>query len=80
MSSYLDTGSVLIESASEVERTNAALATLLSMVPGIHYYRCVRMRLCITGKVQEKLCWESEVAMKGWKGLGWMQPPTCTGC
>ena len=39
MRSYLDTGSVLIESACETERTDATLATLLSMVPGTHYYR-----------------------------------------
>ena len=41
MSSYLDTGSVLIESACETERTDAVLATLTSLIPAMQYYRCI---------------------------------------
>lgn len=39
MSAYLETGNVLIESACSVERTDAALCTLLPMIPGIRYFR-----------------------------------------
>ena len=39
MSSYLDTGSVLIESACETERTDAVLRTLFSLIPDTRYYR-----------------------------------------
>ena len=41
MSSYLDTGSVLIESACETERTDAVLRTLFSLIPDTRYYRCL---------------------------------------
>ena len=40
MSSYLDTGSVLIESACETERTDAVLATMTSLIPEMQYFRC----------------------------------------
>lgn len=40
MSSYLDTGSVLIESACNVERIAAVLHTLTPFIPGFKYYRC----------------------------------------
>jgi hypothetical protein len=40
LSAYLDTGSVLIESACTVDRTDEALATVLPLVPGIKYFRC----------------------------------------
>ena len=39
MSSYLDTGSVLIESACNVERIAAVLHTLTPFIPGFNYYR-----------------------------------------
>lgn len=39
MSSYLDTGSVLIESACNVERIAAVLHTLTPVIPGFKYYR-----------------------------------------
>ncbi|BDA47659.1 probable calcium-independent phospholipase A2-gamma at C-terminar half [Coccomyxa sp. Obi] len=39
MSAYLDIGSVLIESACSVDRVDAALATLLPLVPGVAYFR-----------------------------------------
>ena len=38
--SYLDTGSVLIESACETERTDAVLRTLCSLIPDMRYFRC----------------------------------------
>ena len=52
MSSYLDTGSVLIESACETERTDAVLATLTSLIPGLHYFRrgpCLPAPLAMEG-------------------------------
>lgn len=48
MSSYLDTGSVLIESACETEQTDSVLATLLSMVPDVHYYRFAHLLETVT--------------------------------
>ncbi|KFK43435.1 hypothetical protein AALP_AA1G125100 [Arabis alpina] len=36
---YLDTGQVLIESASSVDRVEEALSTLLPLLPEIHYFR-----------------------------------------
>ena len=41
MSAYLDTGSVLIESACNVERIAAVLYTLAPFVPNFKYYRLV---------------------------------------
>ena len=41
MSAYLDTGSVLIESACNVERIAAVLYTLAPFVPNFKYYRSV---------------------------------------
>ena len=43
MSAYLDTGSVLIESACNVERIAAVLYTLAPFVPNFKYYRSVSM-------------------------------------
>lgn len=39
MSSYLDTGSVLIESACNVERIAAVLYTLAPFIPNFKYFR-----------------------------------------
>ena len=39
MSAYFDTGSVLIESAMDVFRVDAALATLGELIPGLRYFR-----------------------------------------
>lgn len=39
MSAYLDTGSVLIESACNVERIAAVLYTLAPFIPDFKYYR-----------------------------------------
>ncbi len=39
MSAYFDTGSVLIESATDVFRVDAALATLGELIPGLRYFR-----------------------------------------
>ncbi|KAK9820032.1 hypothetical protein WJX72_005289 [[Myrmecia] bisecta] len=39
MSAYLDTGSVLIESACSVERVDMLLSTLLPLVPNLKYFR-----------------------------------------
>jgi hypothetical protein len=39
MSSYVDTGNILIESATSVERVHEALATTLPMVPHLRYFR-----------------------------------------
>ncbi|KAK9861855.1 hypothetical protein WJX84_002096 [Apatococcus fuscideae] len=39
VSSYLDTGSVLIESACDVSRVDAMLSTLLPMIPNFKYFR-----------------------------------------
>lgn len=39
MSAYLETGNVLIESACSVDRADAALCTLLPLIPGIRYFR-----------------------------------------
>ncbi len=39
MSAYLDTGSVLIESACNVERIAAVLYTLAPFIPNFKYYR-----------------------------------------
>ena len=41
VSSYLDIGSVLIESACDVSRVDAILSTLLPMVPDVKYFRWV---------------------------------------
>ena len=41
MSAYLDTGSVLIESACNVERIAALLYTLAPFVPNFKYFRSV---------------------------------------
>lgn len=46
MSSYLDTGSVLIESACNVERIAAVLHTLTPFIPGFKYYRSVIGSFC----------------------------------
>lgn len=40
MSTYLETGTILIENACSVERPDEALANTLPM-SGCHYYRCV---------------------------------------
>ena len=37
---YLDTGNLLIESATSTERVHEAAATLLALVPGVRYFRC----------------------------------------
>lgn len=39
MSSFVDTGNILIESATSVQRVHEALATTLTMVPNLHYFR-----------------------------------------
>lgn len=39
MSAYLDTGSVLIESACNVERIAALLTTISPLLPNFQYYR-----------------------------------------
>lgn len=39
MSAYIDTGSVLIESACNVERIAAVLNTLSPFIPGFKYFR-----------------------------------------
>ena len=39
VSSFMETGSILIESACGVDRPAEALATLLPLVPGVKYYR-----------------------------------------
>lgn len=39
MSSFMDTGSILIESATSVRRVSEALATILPLVPGLTYHR-----------------------------------------
>ena len=39
MHAYLDTGTVLIESACSTERTHGVLATLAPLVPGLRYFR-----------------------------------------
>lgn len=39
MSAYLDTGSVLIESACNVERIAAVLYTLAPFIPNFKYFR-----------------------------------------
>lgn len=39
VSSFVETGSILIESACGVERPDEALATLLPLVPGVKYFR-----------------------------------------
>ena len=44
MSAYLDTGSVLIESACNVERIAALLYTLAPFVPNFKYFRSVLVR------------------------------------
>ena len=40
VSTYLETGNVLIESATDTQRIAAALATLAPLVPGLRYFRC----------------------------------------
>ena len=39
VSTYLETGNVLIESATDTQRVAAALATLAPLVPGLRYFR-----------------------------------------
>lgn len=39
MSSFMETGSILLESATTVERVADALATILPLVPDLKYYR-----------------------------------------
>ncbi len=39
LSTYLETGSVLIEAATDTEQVAAAMATLAPLVPGLHYFR-----------------------------------------
>mmetsp|Transcript_8079 Transcript_8079/g.19316 ORF Transcript_8079/g.19316 Transcript_8079/m.19316 type:complete len:403 (-) Transcript_8079:309-1517(-) len=39
MSSYLDTGNVLIENACSIERTAECLSTLCPIIPGLSYFR-----------------------------------------
>lgn len=39
MSSFMETGSILLESSTTVERVADALATLLPLVPDLKYYR-----------------------------------------
>ena len=46
MSAYLDTGSVLIESACNVERIAAVLYTLAPFIPDFKYYRSASSLLC----------------------------------
>jgi hypothetical protein len=41
LSSVMDTGTVLVESACSTERVHEALATCLPLVPGVKYYRWV---------------------------------------
>lgn len=45
VSSFMETGSILIESACGVERPDEALATLLPLVPGVKYFRWGRAGL-----------------------------------
>jgi hypothetical protein len=40
VSTYLETGAVLIESATDTERVAGALAALAPLVPGLRYFRC----------------------------------------
>lgn len=44
MSSFLETGNILIESACGVERPVEALATLLPLVPNVRYFRWAAAR------------------------------------
>ena len=39
MSSFIDTGNIVIESATNVERVHEALATVTPLMPGVRYYR-----------------------------------------
>lgn len=39
LSSFMETGSILIESSTDVQRAEEALATLLPLVPGVKYFR-----------------------------------------
>jgi hypothetical protein len=39
VSTYLETGNVLIESATDTQRIAAALGTLAPLVPGLRYFR-----------------------------------------
>lgn len=39
MSSYMDTGNVLIESACSVDRVDAALSTVGPLIPDFKYFR-----------------------------------------
>jgi len=47
MSSYMDTGNVLIESACSVDRVASALAALAPLVPGLAYYRLATWVVCL---------------------------------
>lgn len=46
----IDTGAVLLESATSTDRVHEALATTLQLVPGCQYFRC--------GRLMEGGCWE----------------------
>lgn len=39
MSSFMETGSILIESATSVQRTTETMATLLPLIPSLQYFR-----------------------------------------
>ena len=39
MSAYFDTGSVLIESATDVVKVDAALSSLAQLIPSLEYFR-----------------------------------------
>ena len=47
VSTVLDTGNVLIESACSTDRVDEAVATLLSLQPSIKYFRCVCVCVCL---------------------------------
>ena len=44
MSTYMDTGNVLIESACSVDRVDTALATLGPLIPDFKYFRYAQQR------------------------------------
>ena len=44
MSTYMDTGNVLIESACSVDRVDTALATLGPLIPDFKYFRYSQQR------------------------------------
>jgi hypothetical protein len=64
VSTYLETGNVLIESATDTQRVAAALATLAPLVPGLRYFRhavlpvhCSKLAFCI--RASATLCRKS---------------------